>query len=155
MPKEEGLKETGPIVEVEAARRSGGPPAIDRLRVLVVSDSVQRVEDLQWAVDPHEVEITSVVFPEEWQYAVADQYDLALIDLDSELLESLLRSIRATHGQAEILVLVEMSRMAQAGNLAGLLPKYRAWPVGRDEMSRLARRRAVSGADRGQARGLF
>ncbi|HKX32703.1 MAG TPA: response regulator [Blastocatellia bacterium] len=140
---------------VEAARQLGAPPMVERLKVLIVGDSVKRTDDLQSVINPNEAEITSIVFPEEWESAAANRYDLALVDLDSELLESLFKVIRANHRQGEILVLVEKSRVAEATNLAGLLPKYRAMPVGRDEMIRLARRRAISAVSRGQAQSLL
>jgi CheY-like chemotaxis protein len=119
--------------------RSGG----NRPRVLIISDSAERIPRLQSVVPPHEVEITSVVFPEEWGYAAADKHDLALIDVGPELLDTLLRVLR-TSGHSEIPVLVENGRIAEVSSVAGIMPKYRAMPCGHGEMMRLARRRLTT-----------
>jgi DNA-binding response OmpR family regulator len=140
---------------VMGARRGGQEPvAAGKARVLVVSDSPARLPHLQAAFRPHEVEMTSVVYPEEWGRA-AGKHDLALIDVGPEKLEPLLRAVRADQAHAEIPVLVEIGSAVGAANPPGLMPKYRAMPCGRDEMVQLARRRVMSFAGREQARGLL
>jgi CheY-like chemotaxis protein len=120
------------------------PPTISKPRVLIVSDKAERIPDLLSAFHPHDVEITSVVFPEEWGYASGDHYDLALIDVGPEMLEPLLRTIRGSAGHADIPVLVELSRSMRASQVAGVMPKYRAMACSREEMIHLVRRRIAS-----------
>jgi hypothetical protein len=125
----------------------------DKQRVLIIGDTAERIPHLQSVFNPNEAEIASVVYPEEWGYVAAGKYDLALIDVGPELLESVLKTVRATI--AEIPLLVENSRVAVAGNIAGVLPKYRAMPCGRSDMMRLARRRLASITGHGRAKSLL
>ena len=67
-----------------------------------------------------------------------------LVDVGPELLEPLLKAIRGNASQAEIPVLVELSTVMTAGNLAGVMPKYRAMACSRNEMIHLVRRRIAS-----------
>jgi CheY-like chemotaxis protein len=125
---------------------------VDKSRVLIISDIAERIPYLQSVFNPNEAEIASVAYPEEWGYVATSKYDLALIDVGPELLESLLKSIRGNSNHAEIPLLVENSRIAEATNIAGVLPKYRAMPCGRGEMIRLARRRLASITSHGRAK---
>jgi CheY-like chemotaxis protein len=127
-----------------ALKRHGrAPGAVSRPRILIFSDSAERIPHLQAAFDSQEVEIASAVFPEEWGYVSGDRHDLAVVDVAPALLEPLLGNLRASKEHAEIPVLVEQSRIA-AVPLAGVLPKYRAMPCNHDELIRLARRRLTS-----------
>jgi DNA-binding response OmpR family regulator len=118
-------------------------PVVSRPRALIISDSAERIPRLQSVLPPDEVEITSVVFPEEWGYAATGKHDLVLIDVGPELLDTLLRVLR-TSGHAEIPVLVENGRIAEVSSIAGVMPKYRAMPCGHAEMMRLVRRRLTT-----------
>jgi DNA-binding response OmpR family regulator len=138
-----------------AVNQGGEPLAVSKPRVLVISDIAERIPYLQAVFNPNEAEIASAAYPEEWGYVAAGKYDLALIDVGPELLESLLKTIRANSGHAEIPLLVENSRIAVATNIAGVLPRYRAMPCGRSEMMRLARRRLASITGHGRAKSLL
>jgi CheY-like chemotaxis protein len=141
---------------VEAINQRGEEiMTVDKPCVLVISDTVERIPHLQSVFNPSEAEIASVVYPEEWDYVATGKYDLVLIDVGPELLESLLKTFRANSGHAEIPLLVENSRVAGATNIAGVLPRYRAMPCGRGEMIRLARRRLASITSRARAVGLL
>jgi DNA-binding response OmpR family regulator len=128
---------------------------VDKPRVLIISDTAERIPYLQSVFNPNESEIASVTYPEDWGYVATGKYDLALIDVGAELLESLLKTIRANSKYAEIPLLVESSRVAGATNIAGVLPKYRAMPCGRSEMIRLARRRLASITTHGRVKSLL
>jgi len=119
------------------------PEAVSRPRVLIISDSAERIPHLQAGLNPQEVEIASAVFPEEWGYVSGVTHDLAVVDVGPALLEPLLGNLRASKEHAEIPVLVEQSRIA-AAPLTGVLPKYRAMPCSHDELIKLARRRLTS-----------
>jgi len=135
-------------------RQGRGPVVVSRPRILIVSDSAERIPHLQTGFDSQEVEIASAVFPEEWAYVSGDRHDLAVVDVGPTLLEPLLGNLRASKEHAEIPVLVEQSRIA-AAPLTGVLPKYRAMPCSHDELIRLARRRLTSIAGRERAKALL
>src|SRR5262245_55810885 len=80
--------------------------AVNRPRILIISDSAERIPHLQTGFDSQEVEIASAVFPEEWDYVSGDRHDLAVVDVGPALLEPLLGNLRASKGHAEIPVLV-------------------------------------------------
>jgi len=135
-------------------RQGREPVAVSRPRVLIISDSAERIPHWQAAFDSHEIEISCAVFPEEWGYVSGDRHDLAVVDIGPMLLESLLGNLRASKEHAEIPLLVEKSRIA-AAPLAGVLPKYRAMPCSQDELIRLARRRLTSISGHGSVKGLL
>ncbi|MBO0726366.1 MAG: response regulator [Blastocatellia bacterium] len=128
---------------LELKRQGLAPVAVSRPRILIISDSTERIPHLQAAFDSQEVDISSAIFPEEWSYVSGDRHDLAVVDVAPALLEPLLGNLRASKKHAEIPVLVEQSRIA-AVPLAGVLPKYRAMPCNHDELIKLARRRLSS-----------
>jgi DNA-binding response OmpR family regulator len=130
------------------------PEAVSRPRILIISDSAERIPHLQAGFDPQEVEVAGAVFPEEWEYVSGERHDLAVVDVGPALLEPLLGNLRASKGHAEIPVLVEQSKIA-AAPLPGVLPKYRAMPCSHNELIRLARRRLTSIAGHKQAKALL
>jgi DNA-binding response OmpR family regulator len=141
-----------PVLKLK--RQGRKPEAVSRPRILIISDSTERIPHLQAGFDSQEVEIASAVFPEEWEYVHGERYDLAVVDVGPGLLEPLLENLRASKAHAEIPVLVEQSRIA-AAPLVGVLPKYRAMPCSHDELIRLARRRLTSIAGRERAKGIL
>jgi len=141
-------------IALKLKRQGRAPDAVSRPRILIISDSAERIPHLQTGFDAQEVEIASAVFPEEWGYVSGDRHDLAMVDVGPALLEPLLGNLRASKEHSEIPVLVEQSRIA-AAPLAGVLPKYRAMPCSHDELIKLARRRLTSIAGHGRAKALL
>jgi CheY-like chemotaxis protein len=135
-------------------KRHGEPTRVSRKRVLIISDSVTHLPNWLAAFDSQDIEITSIIFPEEWGNVSGDRHDLAVVDVGPNMLEPLLKNIRASKELAEIHLLVEKSRIA-AVPLVGVLPKYRAMPCSQDELIRLARRRLNSISARGQVNGIL
>lgn len=135
-------------------RQGRAPDVVSRPRILIISDSAERIPHLQAGFDSQEVEVASAVFPEEWEYVSGDRHDLAVVDVGPALLEPLLGNLRASKEHSEIPVLVEQSRIA-AAPLTGVLPKYRAMPCSHDELINLARRRLTSITGHGPAKVLL
>jgi CheY-like chemotaxis protein len=135
-------------------RQGREPEAVSRPRILIISDSAERIPPLQAGFDSQEVEIASAVFPEEWVYVSGDRHDLAVVDVGPALLEPLLGNLRGSKEHAEIPVLVDQSRIA-AAPVAGVLPKYRAMPCSHDELIRLARRQGASFAGHERAKAIL
>jgi DNA-binding response OmpR family regulator len=139
---------------IKFKRQGHEPEGVSRPRILIISDSSERIPHLQAGFDSQEVEVASAVFPEEWGYVSGDRHDLAVIDVGPALLEPLLGNLRASKGHSDIPVLVEQSRVA-AAPLTGVLPKYRAMPCSYDELIKLARRRLTAIAGHGRAKVLL
>jgi CheY-like chemotaxis protein len=139
---------------LKSKRQGHQPETVSRPRVLIISDSAERIPHLQAGFDSHEVEIASAVFPEEWEYVSGERHDLAVVDVSPALLEPLLGNLRASKEHAEIPVLVEQSKIA-ATPLPGVLPKYRAMPCAYNELIGLARRRLTLIADQWPAKVLL
>src|SRR5262249_57215824 len=76
--------------------------AVSRPRILIISDSAERIPYLKAAFDSHEVEITLAMFPEEWSYVSGDRHDLAVVDIGPALLEPLLGNLRASKEHATL-----------------------------------------------------
>src|SRR5215475_9583143 len=62
-----------------------GPEAVSRPRILIISDSAERIPHLQAGFDSQEVEVASAVFPEEWGYVSGERHDLAVVDVGPAL----------------------------------------------------------------------
>lgn len=139
---------------ISLKRQGREPVAVSRPRLLIVSDSAERIPPWKAAFDPGEAEISSAVFPEEWGCVSREQHDVAVVDVGPALLEPLLKNLRASQEHAEIPLLVEQNRIA-TDIPAGVLPKYRAMPCSHDELIRLARRRITSITGHAQAKGLL
>jgi DNA-binding response OmpR family regulator len=139
---------------LEFKREGREPVAVSRPRVLLISDSAERIPNLQAAFNSQEVEITCAMFPEEWGYVSSERHDLAVVDVGPALLEPLLGNLRASKEHAEIPLLVEKSRIISAP-LTGVLPKYRAMPCSHDELIKLVRRRITSIASHERAKSLL
>jgi CheY-like chemotaxis protein len=139
---------------LELKREGRAPVVVNRPRVLIISDSAERIPHWQAAFDSLQVETTCAIFPEEWSYVSGDRHDIAVIDVGPTLLEPLLKNLRASKQHAEIPALVEQSRIASVP-LTGVLPKYRAMPCSHDDLIRLARRRLASISGYGRAKGIL
>jgi CheY-like chemotaxis protein len=135
-------------------RQGRQPAAVSQPRILIISDSKERIPHLRSAFYSREVEITCAMFPEEWGYVSGDRYDIVVVDVGPALLEPLLGNLRACEEHAEIPLLVEKSRIA-AASMAGVLPKYRAMPCSHDELVRLASRRLSLITGQGPVKGIL
>lgn len=113
-------------------------------RVLIISDSPMRLRDLQNILGGFQVQVTSSIFPNNWEQDITGHYEFAIVDVGPEQLSALLRAMRAKPECKDIPILVEITRIAEAANLAGVLPKYRAMPVSRTELVALVRRRLAA-----------
>jgi len=130
-------------------------PAASKPRLLIVSDSSERLTELRASLDAAEMEITGATSAEELSCACRRRYDLAAIDVDPAHLAGVLQALRTSAGHAEIPLLVEASRLSAEPGLAGLLPKYRAMPCSRADLLALVRRRTTSAARRWKAKRML
>ncbi|HWQ35760.1 MAG TPA: response regulator [Blastocatellia bacterium] len=139
-----------------AARRHKREPLVQgRPRLLIVTDSSERLGYLSSALSTSRSEITSARSPEEVRRACQERHDLAIVDVTPEQLPEVLGIVRASAGHAEIPLLVAIGRIAADPAVTGVLPKYRAMPCGPAELVALARRRLTSLTERQAARQIL
>ncbi|MBS1791763.1 MAG: response regulator [Acidobacteria bacterium] len=124
-----------------AARKSDTLPP-EKLRVLMLADTEERLKALRAIFNPDEVEIETVKTSDELPPVCQQPHELAIIDLDPAQLEVALSVLRASELHSEIPVLVSALRLIGGMGLAGLLPKYRAMSCSPTEMAGLVHRQA-------------
>jgi CheY-like chemotaxis protein len=116
-------------------------PSSELPRVLILCDTPAVIPSLQAVFGDRDVSLTSVIFPEEWEYIANEPYNLALLSLSPELLEPALKNLRARDQLAATTILVETPDAISPVQFAGVLPQYRAMPCSRAEMAHLAQSR--------------
>jgi len=115
-----------------------------RHRLLIISDSSDRLSELSASLGANDIDITSATSPEELGRACREGHDLAVVDVGPAQLAGVLRDLREGLRSTEIPVLVDASRLSAEPGLAGILPKYRAMPCSHADIIRLARRRITA-----------
>ena len=121
-------------------------------RLLLVSDSYDRLRSLESGFNHNEFDITSVCSLEELIIACCDRHDLAALDVSPSQIEPMLRHIRTSETHTAIPVLVEVTRLTNDLTLAGLLPEYRAMPCSHTDMITLLQRGAEQNNDDSRSR---
>ncbi len=124
-------------------------------RMLIVSDSAERLTRLRVSLFVGEVEIAGASSPGEMCSACRGGYDLVVVDLSPESISGVLKVLRGCEGCAKIPVLVEADRLTADPRLAGLLPQYRAMPCSQTDMVKLARRQIAPNDEGRRARGIL
>ncbi len=130
--------------EVKAKRRHKEMEAVSQPRLLIVSDSVDHLNNLKSALKTGKVKITGVTTSEALRQACGGEHDLAIIAVGPDRITEALKTLRESPTHSEITVLVEASRIAANPSLAKVLPQYRAMPCSQAELIGLARRRLAS-----------
>ena len=109
-------------------------------RLLLVSDSYDRLKSLEAGLNNNEFDITTVCSLEELVTACKDCHDLVALDVSPDQIGPMLKQIRTSASHTTVPVLVEATRLSSDLSLAGLLPEYRAMPCSRMEMLALVQR---------------
>jgi DNA-binding NtrC family response regulator len=109
-------------------------------RLLLVSDSLDRLKSLEAGLNNDEFVITTVCSLEELVTACNGCHDLVALDVSPEQIAPMLKQIRTSASHTTVPVLVEATRLTSDLSLAGLLPEYRAMPCSRMEMLALVQR---------------
>ncbi|MGH9838247.1 MAG: hypothetical protein ACREEM_05635 [Blastocatellia bacterium] len=134
------------------------PRPIRQTRLLLVSDSAERLKDLLSTIDHPEFDLTCVSSFEEFLLACRDEhdeYDVAVLDVLPTELIPMLKAIRTSEKNAGAAVLVEASRVNDDMNLAGVLPLYRAMPCSQAEMIALLRKPGENSSASRRSRGML
>jgi hypothetical protein len=113
-----------------------------KLRLLLISDSPERLTQLRAELTTTGIEVATATFPEEIRSAERERYDLAVLDVSPTLLAGALQALREDLEYAHIPILVEAGRLSISHALAGVLPRYRAMPCSRADLIALTRRRS-------------
>lgn len=114
-------------------------------RLLLISDSPDRLKSLKAGINHNEFHLTLVCSPEELAAACHTCHDMVAVDVSPTQIAPMLKQIRASAQHRTIPVLVEATRIKTDPNLVGVLPKYRAMPCTHAEMLTLVQRN--NGAD--------
>jgi len=138
-----------------SSSRQPHPTPASKPRLLIISDSSERLTNLRASLSTGEIEITSATSPAELRRACRSKHDLAVVDVGPTHLGKVLEDLRSSKEGAEIPVLVEASRLAADPGLVGVLPKYRAMPCSHADLVTLARRRIASTTGRRHGRKLL
>jgi DNA-binding NtrC family response regulator len=123
-------------------------------RLLLVSDSAERLQALKSCVAAADFEINLACSLKELRHACRQSHDLVAIDASPASIIEMLDMIRGSEGNAEIPVLVECTRISNDQRLAGVLPNFRAMPCNSTEMQVLLRKQ-IGATDRTQSRRLM
>jgi DNA-binding NtrC family response regulator len=114
---------------------------INKTRLLLISDSPDRLREMRVRLHQTDFEITSVCSVEELAAACYEDHDVVALDVNPAQVALMLKVIRASAKHTTVPVLVEASRINNSFNLAGVLPLYRAMPCSYTEMLTLIRNR--------------
>ncbi len=127
------------LEDTDARERS---EAADRMKVLVVTDSEDRMRVLRSLLNMSEFDLEYARTQDEVDAACGKPHDMAIVDLASAQLRVTLPKLRHSSTHDRIPVLVSSTRLEDDPNLAGLLPKYRAMPCSPIELQLLMQRRS-------------
>lgn len=127
------------------------PVTVHKPRLLLVSDSAERLQALKSCIDGADFEINFACTLTELRSACRQPHDLVALDAAPSRVVKMLDLIRGSAGHGEIPVLVEHTRIDNDQNLAGVLSFYRAMPCNHAELHTLLSRSAET-TDRKQSR---
>lgn len=117
-----------------------GPVPGSKSRLLLVTDSQERLKALKAGLADANFEITCAGSVDELRDACNNHHDLVILDVDSAQIRTLLSTLRTNAGHKTIMTLVESSRLGEENNnLSGLLPSFHAMACSRTEITTLAR----------------
>lgn len=118
--------------------------AVPTTKVIIITDSVTSATHLQAALSNESLAITVVALLAEDNRACWCDHDLAIVDVAPDSLRRTLSQLRTSQNCEAISILVDVTRLTNAPDLAGVLSAYRAMPCGGYELLRLARRRLAA-----------
>lgn len=110
-----------------------------KLRLLIITDSDERLIKLKAALNTSEVEIACAASPEEMCCGCSGGHDLVVMDVCPANLCGLLKTLRECPGCLRSPVLVEAERLVANTEMTGMLPKYRAMPCSHRDLVALSR----------------
>lgn len=103
-------------------------------KLLLVTDSPERLKSLKASLADANFEITSACSVDELRTACRNHHDLAAVDVEAVNIKPMLSTLRASAGHKAIMLLVESSKVGNDPNLAGVLPTFRAMPCNQNQM---------------------
>jgi hypothetical protein len=135
--------------------RRADQDAAPSLRLLIISDCPERMNQLKAALNVGEIEITGVNALDRLNNSIGRDYDLVAVDVGLEHLTRVLITLRSRAECTGIPVLVECSRISTEIGFAGVLPRYRAMPCRQSDMVTLVKRRLAFESDAKKKRGIL
>jgi DNA-binding response OmpR family regulator len=120
------------------------PVPSSKPRLLLVSDSAERLRNLQYGISDRDYEINSARSLRELRRSCSERYDLVALDVPPGQIAAMLKLIRMSAGGSKIPIFVECDRISDDTSLAGVLPSYRAMPCHHIELLSLLRHRKAT-----------
>lgn len=109
-----------------------------KLRILIVCDVAEQLQELQTALGACQVELfTAASIDELRNIHDSVQFDLAVVDVNPNLIVIALSLLRGNSACGEATILVESRQVTGNLALAGVLPSFRAMPCSRNDLLRL------------------
>jgi len=130
-------------------------PQSERPRLLLVSDALDGMSQFRGSIKKEASEITVVYSLDELPAVLAAPHDLAILDLSTENIREVLDQIRSSPFHVDIPILVDKTRLNFTGEMAGIMPKYRAMPCTPMELIALTRRRVATHNEKMRPRPLL
>lgn len=113
------------------------PAPKPKSRLLLVTDSPERLKTLKAGLAESNFEITCACSVDELRAACRNHHDLAIVDVEATHVQPMLSTLRSSAGHKTIMTLVESSRLSKDQPLAGLLPSFRAMACNQVQMAAL------------------
>lgn len=109
-----------------------------KLRVLIVCDAAERLQELQTTLGACQVELFTATSIDELQSIHnSAQFDLVAVAVSPNLIVAVLNILRSSNGSRETTILVESQQVTGHPELAGVLPNFRAMSCSRNDLLRL------------------
>lgn len=124
-------------------------------RLLLVTDSRERLNELRAILNMNGIEVTGTVNTEEFNRARNTSHDVVVIDVNPQRLPQVLSDLRERSANSNASLLVEVGSISGTSSLAGVLPKYRAMPCGTAELRSLTRSRLFKNLQSRQAKNVL
>jgi DNA-binding NtrC family response regulator len=131
------------------------PASTPRPRLLLVSDSVERLNDLQYGIKREDFEVNHASSFKELRRACSERHDLVVVIASPSKIPAMLKLIRTCAEYADTPVLVESTNINNDSSLAGVLPQYRAMPCNHDELLILLRQKSETARTDMDRRGML
>jgi PleD family two-component response regulator len=109
-------------------------PVTSALRLLIVSDSDERLRGMRSALGAEEFQVTEARAVAEVRSACREKPELAVIDAGAADVVAVLKALRGAAGCEGIPVLIDINGLSAASRKPGVLPRYRAMPCAQNDL---------------------
>jgi hypothetical protein len=112
-------------------------PASSSFRLLIVSDSDDRLQGMRSALYDETFHVTEAHTVAEVRAACREKLELAVVDAGTADVIAVLRTLRGDADCKEIPILIDINDLTAAFRKPGVLPRYRAMPCAQTDLVKL------------------